>query len=83
MGVIEQLKLYDFEGFKLDDRYPNAESYYMVLKEIPPNSKMHHLFKEKMDKELEFCEDNSRGTYYYTMIRYLALALEDLKNKGE
>lgn len=81
MGILEQLKAYDFKDFKLGDNYPSAENYYRVLKEIPPHSDEHNDFWNKMSIELGFDIEKDRGIYYYTMIRYLALALENIESK--
>ena len=57
-----------------------AKSFYKVMKKFPYKGETTQDIKVKLDKELGF-GTGDYSSYYYTMIRYLTLALEDMKGK--
>lgn len=80
MDIARKLKEYDFTDFKFREKHPSAKSFYKVMKKFPYKGETTQDIKVKLDKELGF-GTGDYGSYYYTMIRYLALALEDMKGK--
>ena len=77
MDMVEKMKAYSFVDFKFGTKDPMENYVVEVMKEVKRNSSNHIILKGKIDKELGFEEKNSRGIYYPTMIKYLALALEN------
>lgn len=83
MGILENLMLYDFTNFKLGNNDPKENHLSEVMKVVPRGHKNHKDLKEKVDKELGFDNEGQHGISYPTLIKYLALALEDMEGGVE
>lgn len=77
-NIIEKLKEYDFTNFTLGNNDPKENYISEIMKVVARDSENHVMIKGKLDKELGYVEDNSRGIPYPTLVKYLALALEDM-----
>lgn len=80
MGIFDKLKAYSFIDFRLGNKDPKGNYIAEVMKEVPRNSPNHISLKKKIDSEIGFSGKKSRGMPYPTLIKYLALALEDIEN---
>lgn len=78
--MIGKLKTYNFIGLKKENNDPKEQYVSAIMKEVERGGENYNFFKEKLDKELGFKEENCRGIYYPTMVKYLALALEEIEN---
>lgn len=78
MSIVEKLKLYNFRDFKMGHLDPKGKYIADVMEEVARNSEEHTILKEKIDVELGFDKKRQRGITYPTLIKYLALALEDI-----
>ena len=79
MDLIERLNAYDFTNFKMGNNDPQEKYVSVVMLEVPRNSENHNQLKNKIDKELGFDKEVQHGISYPTLIKYLALALEDME----
>lgn len=79
MEIIERLMSYDFTNFKLRNNDPEAKYITEVMEAVSRGDKNHEELKAKIDKELGFNNAGQEGIRYQTLIKYLALGLEDME----
>lgn len=79
MDIVNQLKSYNFTNFKLWRNDPQGKTIAEVMEVVPRGSKTHIELKKKIDDEIGFDRKKQRGMPYPTLIKYLALALDDMR----
>lgn len=76
--MLKNLEQYNFTDFKHKKKYPKAKYVYPIMLEFEKEEENIKKFKKKLKTELGF-KEGDKGITYPTLIKYLALALEELE----